>query len=100
MVVDVIVVMEVIIAVVLSLSSLFFVAVVAIASVLADAVIAVAMMTAVASSGSYLSFSSAAAMALADAEIPAANLICKSHRRRCVPTPFSYFFHFYNKCGE
>ena len=73
MVVDVIVVMEVIIAVVLSLSSLFFVAVVAIASVLADAVIAVAMMTAVASSGSYLSFSSAAAMALADAEIPAAN---------------------------
>ena len=69
--------------------------------VLADlaAVMVVVATIAVALSGFYLFFASVVAMDLAVAEIPAANLICKSHRRRCVSTPFSYFFHFYNKCG-
>lgn len=101
MVADVIVVMEVQDVVVLSGSSLSFAAVVA-TMVLADlaAVMVVVATIAVALSGFYLSFASVVAtMALAVAEIPAANLICKSHRRRCVSTPFSYFFHFYNKCG-
>lgn len=76
MVADVIVVMEVMVAVVLSGSSLSFAAVAAAMVLvdLADAEIAVAEMTAVALSGSYLSFASVAAMVLADVEIPAANL--------------------------
>lgn len=96
MVADVIVVMEVQDAVVLSGSSLSFAAVVA-TMVLADlAAVMVAVATiAVALSGFYLSFAAVVAtIALADVEIPAANFICKSHRRRCMSTPFSYFFYF------
>lgn len=64
--------MEVMVAVVLSGSSLSFSAVVA-TMVLVDLVIAVVAMTAVALSGSYLSFSYVVATDSVAAEIPAVN---------------------------
>lgn len=89
--VDVIVV-EVQVAVVLSGFYLSFASVVATMVVAdLDSAIAVVATIAVALSGFYLSFAAAVAtMVVADAVIPAANNYCKSHRRRCLSTPFSY----------
>lgn len=89
MVADVIVV-EVQTAVVLSGSYLFFAAVVATMD-LADSAIPVVVTIAVALSGFYLFFVAVVAiMDSADVVIPAANYYCKSHRRRCLSTPFPY----------